>query len=198
MNENENNVPNLSDLIKNISAIVIVDDARNVSDKEMAEIRKSVELDKSIAAGEEVIDSFKGKNHFLSNFYHCDFEFEGLTYHTAEAAFQAQKCSSKEDKIKYTEVSNPVAAKRMGRKEPNLPENWNEISYDIMKNILKAKFSVPEMREKLLATGKAKLVEGNKHHDNLWGKCYCESCISKNRLALNRLGNILMEIRESL
>ena len=198
MNENENNIPNLSDLIKNISAIVVVDDARNVSDKEMAEIRKSVELDKSIEEGAEVIDSFKGKNHFLSNFYHCDFEFEGLTYHTAEAAFQAQKCSSDEEKIKYTEVSNPVAAKRMGRKEPDLPENWNEISYDIMKKILKAKFSVPEMREKLLATGKAKLIEGNKHHDNLWGKCYCESCMNKHMLALNRLGEILMEIRETL
>ena len=53
---------------------------------------------------EKVIDSFKGEYHFLSNFYQCDFEFEGLNYHTAEAAFQAQKCSNEEDKIKYTEV----------------------------------------------------------------------------------------------
>lgn len=146
----------------------------------------------------KVIDSFRGENYFLSNFYHCDFEYEGLTYHTAEAAFQAQKCSSVEEKIKYTEVKNPVAAKRMGRKEPNLPENWNDISYDIMKKILKAKFTVPEMKEKLHATGNAKLVEENKHHDNIWGKCYCESCLNKHILGLNRLGNILMEVRESL
>ena len=134
MSENNNiNIPHLSDLIKEISAIVIVDDARNVSDEEMAEIRKSVELEKSISEGEKVIDSFRGENYFLSNFFQCDFEYEGLTYHTAEAAFQAQKCSSVEEKIKYTEVKNPVAAKRMGRKEPNLPENWDDISYDIMK-----------------------------------------------------------------
>ena len=44
-----------------------------------------------------VITEFKGEYHFLSNFYQCDFVYEGLTYHTAEAAFQAQKCSSEED-----------------------------------------------------------------------------------------------------
>ena len=98
MSENNNiNIPHLSDLIKEISAIVIVDDARNVSDEEMAEIRKSVELEKSISEGEKIIDSFRGENYFLSNFFQCDFEYEGLTYHTAEAAFQAQKCSSVEE-----------------------------------------------------------------------------------------------------
>lgn len=146
---------------------------------------------------ENVINEFKEENRFLSNFYQCDFVYEGLTYHTAEAAFQAQKCSSEEDKIKYTEVKNPVAAKRMGRKEPNLPANWNEISYDIMKEILKAKFAVPEMKEKLLATGNATLVEGNKHHDNIWGKCVCAKCLARTAPAFNRLGNILMEIRDS-
>ena len=63
MSENNNsNIPHLSDLIKEISAIVIVDDARNVSDEEMAEIRKSVELEKSISEGEKIIDSFRGEN----------------------------------------------------------------------------------------------------------------------------------------
>ena len=146
---------------------------------------------------ENVIKEFKGENRFLSNFYPCDFVYEGLTYHTAEAAFQAQKCSTEEDKIKYTEVTNPVAAKRMGKKEPNLPANWNEIRYDIMKKILTAKFAVPEMKEKLLSTGDATLVEGNKHHDNYWGQCICERCLAKNVAGQNRLGKILMEIRDS-
>ena len=35
-----------------------------------------------------IIAEFKGKNHFLSNFYKCDFVYNGLTYHNAEAAFQ--------------------------------------------------------------------------------------------------------------
>ena len=200
-NNNNENITNLHDLInsiKEISAIVVVDDARTITDEEIAEIRKGLELDNKISEGENVISEFKGKYHFLSNFHQCDFVYEGLTYHTAEAAFQAQKCSSEEDKIKYTEVKNPVAAKRMGRKEPNLPENWNDISAGIMKKILTAKFSVPEMKEKLLATGDATLVEGNKHHDNIWGRCVCEKCLAKNVLGLNRLGNILMEVRDRL
>ena len=143
-----------------------------------------------------IIDDFKGDYAFLSNFYQCDFVFEGLTYHTSEAAFQAQKCSTEGEKIKYTTVTNPVAAKRMGKKEPGFPSNWNEISYGIMKNILKAKFSVPELREKLKATGDSMLIEGNRHHDNRWGNCTCDRC--KNKEGQNWLGKILMELRAEL
>ena len=143
-----------------------------------------------------IIDDFKGDYAFLSNFYQCDFVFEGLTYHTSEAAFQAQKCSTEDEKIKYTTVTNPVAAKHMGKKEPGFPSNWNEISYGIMKNILKAKFAVPELKEKLKATGDAVLIEGNRHHDNRWGNCTCDRC--KNREGQNWLGKILMELRAEL
>ena len=65
-----------------------------------------------------------------------------------------------------------------------------------MKDILIAKFSVPELREKLKATGDATLIEGNHWHDNRWGKCTCEKCQSKE--AQNWLGKILMEIRDTL
>ena len=143
-----------------------------------------------------IIDDFKGDFAFLSNFHQCDFVFEGLTYHTSEAAFQAQKCSTEDEKIKYTTVTNPVVAKRMGKKEPGFPSNWNEISYGIMKNILKAKFAVPELREKLKATGDAVLIEGNRHHDNRWGNCTCDRC--KNKEGQNWLGKILMELRAEL
>ena len=143
-----------------------------------------------------IIDDFKGDFAFLSNFHQCDFVFEGLTYHTSEAAFQAQKCSTEDEKIKYTTVTNPVIATRMGKKEPGFPSNWNEISYGIMKNILKAKFAVPELREKLKATGDAVLIEGNRHHDNRWGNCTCDRC--KNREGQNWLGKILMELRAEL
>ena len=144
-----------------------------------------------------VIDEFKGDYSFLSNFYNkYQFEFEGLTYHSSEAAFQAQKCSTEEEKIKYTKITNPVVAKQMGKKEPGFPSNWDEISYGIMKRILMAKFSVPELKEMLKDTGDAILIEGNKHHDNRWGKCLCNSC--KNKEGQNWLGKILMEIRETL
>ena len=82
-------------------------------------------------------------------------------YPNAEAAFQAQKCSSDADRIKYTLQKSPVEAERMGKKEPNLPSNWDEISYDIMFDILRAKFSVPELAEMLESTGDTYLEEIN-------------------------------------
>ena len=142
------------------------------------------------------ITSFKDEYRFLSNFYQSPVTLDGLTYPNAEAAFQAQKCEKEEDKVKYTLVKNPVVAKRMGKKEPNLPENWREISYGIMLDVVRAKFSMHEMKEKLLATGDAELVEGNNHHDNLWGDCTCPRCASK--MGQNRLGKILMKVREEL
>ena len=142
------------------------------------------------------IESFKEEYRFLSNFYQTPVTYCGLTYPNAEAAFQAQKCRQEEDKVRYTLVKNPVRAKQMGKKEPGLPENWREISYDIMLGIVRAKFSVPEMKEKLLATGDAELVEGNNHHDNLWGNCSCARCAA--RVGENRLGKILMQVRKEL
>ena len=144
---------------------------------------------------ENVINDFNGEYRFLSNFYQCDFEFEGLTYHNAEAAFQAQKCASEAEKIKYTQVKSPVTAKRMGKKEPGFPPNWDEICHGIMKNILTAKFSNPELRAKLKATGDKVLIEGNTWHDNRWGDCSCPKCANKE--GQNWLGIILMEIRDS-
>lgn len=41
----------------------------------------------------------------------------------------------------------------MGKKEPNLPADWDEKSPAIMKEILTAKFSVPELAEMLRSTG---------------------------------------------
>lgn len=144
----------------------------------------------------ESITSFKEEYRFLSNFYQTPVTYKGLTYPNAEAAFQAQKCEKEEDKVKYTLVKNPVRAKQMGKKEPHLPANWNEISYEIMLGVVRAKFEVPEMAEKLLATGDAELVEGNNHHDNLWGDCSCARCAAK--VGENRLGKILMHVREEL
>ena len=142
------------------------------------------------------ITSFKDDHRFLSNFYQSPVTVKGLTYPNAEAAFQAQKCEKEEDKVKYTLVKNPVVAKRMGKKEPNLPENWRELSYGIMLEVVRAKFSLPEMKEKLLATGDAELAEGNNHHDNLWGDCACPRCTAK--VGQNRLGKILMQVRKEL
>ena len=141
------------------------------------------------------ITSFREEYHFLSNFYQHPFVYNGLTYPNAEAAFQAQKCADDEGRIKYTQVKNPVRVKQMGRKE-TLPDGWRENAYSVMRDILHAKFSDPELAAKLLATGDAWLEEGNHWHDNRWGRCTCDKCRGKE--SLNWLGKILMEIRTEL
>lgn len=142
-----------------------------------------------------LIDSFRGEFLFLSNFYSCPVEYEGLTYFSSEAAFQAQKCPDKEGRMKYTTLKSPLWAKRFGRKE-RLPENWDTTSEKIMEDVLRAKFSAPALARRLKATGDAYLEEGNHWHDNLWGNCTCDRC--RDTEGQNRLGRILMTIRSEL
>jgi ribA/ribD-fused uncharacterized protein len=143
----------------------------------------------------KVIDSFRGEYQFLSNFYPHPVEFDGLVYPTSEAAFQAQKCTDPADREKYTRCKNPVMAKRMGRREV-LPPDWETACYAAMEAILRVKFSDPDLAARLIATGDAYLEEGNHWHDNRWGRCRCEAC--RDKVAENRLGRMLMEIRADL
>jgi predicted NAD-dependent protein-ADP-ribosyltransferase YbiA (DUF1768 family) len=48
----------------------------------------------------------------------------------------------------------------------------------------------------LLDTGDEELVEGTTWHDNIWGNCSCPKC--KNIPGQNRLGKLLMQIREEI
>ena len=144
----------------------------------------------------EWIKSFRDEYRFLSNFYQHPFEYKGLIYPNAESAFQAQKCSTDEERIKYTTQKNPVRAKQMGRKEPNLPKDWNIISSDIMEGVLRAKFAVPELSKMLTDTYRFHIEEGNKWHDNYWGNCNCDKC--KKIIGKNMLGKLLMKIRADL
>lgn len=130
---------------------------------------------------------FKGDCRFLSNFYQYPFEFKGMVYTTAQTAFETQKYF-------YDEYKSKCALQKSG--DANAPTNWDDISYDIMNEILHAKFAVPELAEKLKATGDDDLEEHNRCHDNRWGKCTCKKCSAQE--GQNWLGKILMGIREEL
>lgn len=145
----------------------------------------------------KTINKFEGDYRFLSNFYQYDFEYDGIVYHNAETAFQAQKLKTIDERKEFSMLKNPVIAKRKGRAIKGLDViKWNEESVKIMEDILRAKFSIPELKEKLLATNDSILVEGNRWHDNKWGACICEKC--KNKKKENILGNILMKIRDEI
>lgn len=142
-----------------------------------------------------VITVFDGNFAFLSNFYPSPITISGETYPTVEHAFQALKTYDVEARKMIAAAPTPGKAKAMGRAVV-LRADWEEIKEDVMKICLKAKFNIPELREKLLATGDAYLVEGTVWHDNEWGSCNCDRC--KNIVGKNKLGNALMAIREEI
>lgn len=135
------------------------------------------------------IDSFRGDYDFLSNFYSCPVEYDGLTYQNTEAAFQAAKCVDRNEREKFVSLS-PGQAKKLGRKV-DLREDWETVKIDVMRDVLKSKFSLNfELREKLIATNDVELIEGNHWNDRFWGVCRGKG--------QNHLGKLLMELREIL
>lgn len=137
----------------------------------------------------DIIDDFRGEYAFLSNFYEAKVEYEGIYYNNNESAFQAQKEQNVIVRYFYSNAC-PTTAKRMGRK-CQLRADWEQIKDEIMYNIVKAKFSQNKaLKEKLIATGNATLIEGNWWKDTYWGVC--------NGKGQNKLGKILMRVREEL
>lgn len=176
-----------------------------------------------------IIDSFKNEYSFLSNFYEAPVEYNGVTYCNSEAAFQHAKCrnltSSEQidfvvglrarlqnlvlayvdsnDKNVLTTVFskvNPSVAKKLGRVVP-IKSEWEDVKYTVMEEIVRNKFMQNKaLKQALLNTGDATLIECNYWHDNTWGKCSCGKCFGKvgSNGKNNNLGIILMKVREEL
>lgn len=134
------------------------------------------------------IDSFRGEYHFLSNFYETPVCVYGIKYPNAEAAFQAQKCVLPEEAEAFKTMS-PQMAKRYGRMV-QLKPNWEQIKDSVMLTVVRAKFKNPVLKDLLLNTGAAELIEGNCWGDTYWGVC--------NGKGKNRLGEILMTVRTEI
>ena len=128
---------------------------------------------------------------FLSNFYEAKVTYGGLTYGTNEAAFQAQKCMTEEEKQPFTEYG-PGKSKGMGRKVLLRPD-WEQVKVGIMEEIVRAKFTQhPDLARLLIGTGNKILVEGNHWGDTCWG------VDTRNGQGENHLGKILMKVRKEL
>ena len=87
-----------------------------------------------------MINEFKGKYYFLSNFSESLVSYEGLTYYNVEAAFQAAKTLDKNERIKFAREKNPSVVKKMGRKILLRPD-WEEVKADIMYELVFTKFN---------------------------------------------------------
>lgn len=136
-----------------------------------------------------MIDSFKNEYRFLSNFHSVEIEQEGVVYPSSEHAYMAMKTTDENLRKEISKLKTPREAKKFGRKII-LRDNWDDLKISYMEEILKKKFSNPELKEKLKATGNQELVEGNTWGDVFWGVC--------NGIGQNNLGKILMKIRDEI
>jgi ribA/ribD-fused uncharacterized protein len=133
------------------------------------------------------INGFRGEYFFLSNFYEARVEYCGFVFQNNEAAFQAAKCP---ERMHEFVKLNPSDAKRLGRRV-NLRHDWEQVKDQVMYDVCKAKFlQNSHLRDLLIATKGCILVEDNTWGDRVWGVC--------RGVGENRLGKILMRIREEL
>ncbi len=147
-----------------------------------------------------MIDKFEGRYRFLSNFYPCKIEHQGIIYPSVENFYVAMKVNDQQliNGKYYTpgdfremiaRITNPAEVKKIGSKV-KLRTNWDEKKLEVMNWAIRQKFKEETLSEMLLSTGDQELIEGNWWKDYFWGVC--------NGKGENHLGRILMEVREEL
>lgn len=142
----------------------------------------------------------------FSNFYASKFRYFNHLFFCSEQAFMWRKAvffGDEEVARKILAVKfNPNACKQLGRQVKNYNDTeWKKVRYEVMVDVLKAKFEEPALKKALLATGTKKIAEASVS-DTDWGIGLNEDTavktIERKWKGLNLLGKALMEVRESL
>lgn len=137
---------------------------------------------------EKEIRGFFGDYRFLSNYHKCLVYFDGVIYPSSENAYMAAKTLDVAERTQFLEIE-PKEAKALGR-QIGLRSDWENVKFDIMAAILFDKFyRHRSLREKLLKTENAILIEANHWGDQLWGT-------DEEGYGENHLGKVLMRIRK--
>lgn len=150
----------------------------------------------------------------FSNFYPSAITVDGMVYDTVEHLYQTSKFTDPEYRAIVRESSTPNKAFILGnlrtgaggfkwRTELNtliahhrgrgvtIRRDWNEVRESVMRMGLREKFTRHKvLKDLLLSTGDKRLVEDSPR-DPYWG-------VGKDGRGLNRLGELLMELRASL
>ncbi len=178
----------LADDLSGISATAVRDALRTNDENTLRSLLHPAAF--SVIQGKKIYtgDSFRDEHFFLSNFAPATFTYRGISYLNAEAAFQAQKCQTEEEKLLFTNLS-PGSAKKFGRKVA-LRTDWEDVKETLMEEIVREKFlQNPSLAKALISTYPLDLKEGNSWNDTFWG------ISNETAKGQNRLGNILMKIR---
>ena len=148
---------------------------------------------------------FQGKHNPLSNFYAAPItDADGHIYNSAEQLFQVKKTQylGRDDIAKKLSMEfDPFNIKKIGDSVKVPPRsNWEENKLDIMRDILKLKFTQsPDLGRTLSATGNKQLVEATR--DMYWG---CGAHLHSSEVQRgtwkgnNHMGKLLTVVREEL
>lgn len=132
----------------------------------------------------------------FSNLYRRSMEFEGRKFPTAEHAYQFGKAAKPAVREWMMAAPSPslLAMAAHGLYRWDIVADWKDIKVPRMRRVLTAKFGQhSDLRDKLLATGDAELVEAgaaDNATNRFWGQV--------NGKGQNTLGVLLMEIRDAL
>ena len=149
---------------------------------------------------------------YLSNFWLCPIEstkemaVPGLSFVCSEQAFMVEKAMFFNDSETYEKMllcEDGASVKALGRQVKGFDEKiWYDVSYSKMLIACKAKFKQNQsLGRRLMSTGDRTLVEASPT-DKIWGIGLWEGddriLDQKNWNGENRLGKVLMEVREML
>ena len=141
--------------------------------------------------GEDAIKCFYDT--FLSNMQAVDLYYNDIKFRSSENIYQALKFDPR--LYEHIAALSPIQSKRYVRANADKmlsAANSPRFRLDAMLIAVREKFKNAEMREMLLQTGHACLIEGNRHRDTFWG-VNLDTGIGRNMLGL-----VLMHVRNEI
>ena len=162
--------------------------------------------EKTVVKTDGKVTVFFRKDAFLSNFHAAPMTVNDEQYNCVEQFYMAAKAEKFDDREALQKImasSNPNEINFLGKNVKNFKQNiWNEISYEIMKKGVRAKFTQnPQLATFLENTGKTQIGEGSEK-DMTWGtgvSVFHQDAFNTDKWkGKNHLGKILMEIRNAL
>lgn len=156
---------------------------------------------KSDATPRKVVLAFRDEFNFMSNFTACAVTLPAepglpaMEFDSTEKAYMAWKTTDLATRVKIQQMT-PGEAKKFTHQSgfPQRADYTDEGRVAIMLELNRQKYSErnPELRQKLLATDDAVLIEGNIWGDTFFGFSYPDGT------GKNHLGQILMKVRREI
>ena len=170
--------------------------------------RKRIVKAKDVVPLPEIVFFFskEPENKELSNFYETEFELDGVKYTSAEHAYQGIKAKTFGDDEAFEKIlkaKSAQSAKAAGKKVKEYKEEtWKEKKDEVMKTVLRAKFTQNlDLRKKLLDTEDKRLANADSR-DKYWGiGTSANTTMAKDPKKWkgeNKLGAMLEELRAQI